>query len=115
MHVRLARDSDLPRLACIGVAAFASDLIYGHFHPLRCLYPYDFASSILNTLRRLMFTPGRLIVLAELSGEELMQGTGQTARLSRGKRNIVGYMTLVRHGTKESIAAWNPDSNEKRK
>jgi hypothetical protein len=114
MHIRPAKDDDLPKLASIGAAAFASDLIYSHFYPLRNIYPDDFCTSMLNSLRRLLVTPGGLIMVAELSEDEILQGVGKASGVAHAKTKIVAYLTLVRFGSKESIAAWNPDSEEKR-
>lgn len=113
MYLRQAESKDLARLASIGAAAFATDAIYGHFHPLRSIYPQDFYDAIFNTLRRLLVTPGAKIMLAEVSGDELMQGTGPATALLKGEKKIVGYLTMIRYGAEESVAAWNQDSKEK--
>lgn len=119
MRLQPATKTDLPQLAAVGAAAFAEDAIYGHFHPFPDIYPQDFYDSIFNTLHRLLVTPGALIILLELEGAELaaseyMNGGNSTGALPQEKR-IVAYFALVRYGNEKAVAAWNPDSEEKRK
>ncbi|KAL6156000.1 hypothetical protein ACJQWK_05368 [Exserohilum turcicum] len=118
MRLQPATKTDLPQLAAVGAAAFAEDAIYGHFHPFPDIYPQDFYDSIFNTLHRLLVTPGALIILLELEGAELaaseyMNGGNSTGALPQEKR-IVAYFALVRYGNEKAVAAWNPDSEEKR-
>ncbi|CBX91783.1 hypothetical protein LEMA_P044890.1 [Plenodomus lingam JN3] len=114
MHIQPAESKDIAQLASIGAAAFATEAIYGHFHPLREFYPEDFYDAIFNTLRRLMVTPGGVIMVAKVSRDELMHGTTSLPKSSpQEKKKIVGYLTTVRYGAKESVAVWNPNTKEK--
>lgn len=119
MYIRPAEQSDLPLLATIGAAAFVSDVIYRHFHPFRDIFPQDFQNSFLNTLRRFMVTPGAVIMVAELDRAKLTENEhakeGNSAGPSLQGKKIIGYIVLIRYGSEKSVAAWNPDSNEKRK
>ncbi|KAH9881280.1 hypothetical protein IAQ61_000002 [Plenodomus lingam] len=96
MHIQPAESKDIAQLASIGAAAFATEAIYGHFHPLREFYPEDFYDAIFNTLRRLMVTPGGVIMVAKVSRDELMHGTTSLPKSSpQEKKKIVGYLTTV--------------------
>ncbi|MCJ1466770.1 hypothetical protein MMC07_005390 [Pseudocyphellaria aurata] len=112
MKLRPALLRDVPTIALIGTLAFAGDPSYEHFFPRRSQYPDDFYAYLLHDYKRMLATPGQLIMVVEL--DELDEIDGQDTR--QGERGrVVAYATFVRSGgTVEELARWNSDSIAKK-
>lgn len=112
MKIRPALVRDVPTIASIGTLAFAGDPSYQHFFPRRSQYPDDFYSYLLHDYRRMLATPGQLIMVVELDESDEIDGQEDKRQGGRGK--LVAYATFVRSGgTAEELARWNSDSNAK--
>ncbi|TLS26427.1 hypothetical protein PpBr36_04246 [Pyricularia pennisetigena] len=98
MELRLARRSDVPAIAAIGVKAFAKEPIYGHFFPKRDLYPGDFYRAFADEITRFLLTPGHVVIVAEVDNND-----------GQGKQ-VAGYATFIRYGSAKELANWNPTS-----
>jgi hypothetical protein len=112
MHIRPAQSSDLARIAAIGVEAFANEPIYAHFFPRRSLYPGDYHSSFIVSYKRMLNTPGQIIMVAERDEQDdpvEEQSLGDSA-----KTKVVGFATFIRSGPQEEVMRWNGDDMFKR-
>lgn len=112
MRVRRALSSDCPALASIATLAFASDLSYEHFFPRRSQYPEDFYNYLLNDYKRMIVTPGELIMLVELDESDELDLPETKGQGERGQ--VVAFATFIRSGASaEQLAKWNADSAAK--
>lgn len=112
MKVRPAVLSDCPALASVATLAFAADPSYEHFFPRRSQYPDDFYTYLLNDYKRMIVTPGELIMLVEL--DESDEFDAQETKGQGGRGKVVAFATFVRSGaTAEQLAKWNADSAAK--
>ncbi|OHE99333.1 hypothetical protein CORC01_05374 [Colletotrichum orchidophilum] len=109
MRIREARYSEIGRLALIGARAFFKDDIYAHFYPQRSLYPDAFCEGISASLLDVFTQPGAKILVGELEDGDKMPPPDP----SLVGQKIVGYLTLVRHGSPEQKAHFDADSPEK--
>ena len=112
MKVRRAVSSDCPALASVATLAFAADPSYEHFFPRRSQYPEDFYNYLLHDYKRMLVTPGQLIMLVELDESDEIDSPETKGQGERGQ--IVAFGTFVRSGaTAEQLAKWNADSAAK--
>ena len=110
ISLRLAETFDIPAIAQIGSQAFLEEPIYDHFFPLRSVYPQDYYQYFVDDARKVLCSPGQIIVVAELDENTC---TLQSDVSLGEKQKIVGYATFIRTGTKAELASWNPDSTLK--
>ena len=114
MRIRPALPTDIPDIAKIGTVAFADDPSYEHFFPWRSQYPQDFYLYLLHDYRKMLATPGQVIMVAEVdeSNELALHDKEAGARIQ-----MVGYATFIRSGsgTAAELAEWNADSLGKSK
>lgn len=112
MKLRPALLRDVSTIASIGTLAFAGDPSYEHFFPRRSQYPDDFYAYLLHDYKRMLATPGQLIMVVEL--DELDEIDGQEDKRHGERGRMVAYATFVRSGgTVEELARWNSDSTAK--
>lgn len=112
MKIRPAVLLDVPTIASIGTLAFASDPSYEHFFPRRSQYPNDFYTYLVRDYKRMLATPGQLIMVVELDESDEIEGKEDKRQGGLGK--LVAFATLVRSGgTAKELARWNPDSTAK--
>ena len=107
MQIRSASANELPFLASIGVLSFAMDPIYSHFYPFRTLYPDDYYRSIFDNLRTMYTMPGNLVMVVEVSENDLPLGKPFP------KHKVVAYFTAVYHGKTKDQRKWESDNAEK--
>ncbi|KAK2038743.1 hypothetical protein LZ31DRAFT_608016 [Colletotrichum somersetense] len=108
MRFREAKHSELGLLALIGARAFYRDDIYAHFYPQRSLYPEAFYDGILASLVNVFVQPGAKVFVAELENGDIMPQPGSLVN-----QKLIGYLTMVHHGTPEQKAQFDADSPEK--
>lgn len=107
MKLRPAVSNDIPILVSISKLVFAQDPLYARLFPRRSEYPDHFHHYLLHDYKRMLATPGQLIVCAELQPSE------KSFNDSKGTSNVVGFATFVRSGTAAELARWNADSLSK--
>lgn len=112
MKIRPAVPADVPKIAEIGTLASANDLSYEHFFPWRSQYPQDFYTYLLHDYRKMLATPGQVIMVAEADEPSELDAHDKEAGIGR---KMVAYGTFIRSGggTTAELAEWNVDSVEK--
>ncbi|KAK2742394.1 hypothetical protein CKAH01_18493 [Colletotrichum kahawae] len=108
MRIREARHSEIGRLALIGARAFYQDDIYAHFYPQRSLYPDAFYEGISASLLGVFTQPGAKVFVGELEDGDVLPSSGPFV-----DQKIIGYLTVIRHGSPEQKAQFDADSPEK--
>ncbi|KAH7344321.1 hypothetical protein BKA66DRAFT_434298 [Pyrenochaeta sp. MPI-SDFR-AT-0127] len=112
VKIREAVAADIPTLARIGADAFQEEPIYEHFFPRRDRHALDYRRFFLHDLRRMLYTPGQIIVVAEQA--QAPQESASAVALEKTLPKVVGYATFIRTGSKKELATWKPDSWRKK-
>ena len=97
MHLRLAKESDLPTLARMMLTVFEDDPNCIYLWPYRQQYPEDYLRSLLHTVRNFYDDFRAVLLVVELDPLDLLTDKGRMYTDHTGG-NLVSFGAWEKHG-----------------